>query len=350
MTKPLFSEDSSPTPQPAPAPSRSDTSASSLFEPGSASASHTAPASSPPTAATSSLFEPGSAGSRAPAPSSPSPPHPVAPQPHSLFDAGSASAAPVPPAAPIPLPPAAQPSAPPTLFQPGSEGTPTVRPPAPPAAAPPNAVFIDEEQSWLRKFEQAADQLFPDHDGRQHAEMLIYWRIILPFSVKEISDVADKPIKQAAKLNERLAKLGVQVGQVDVITPLEALSRLIQGKRSLLPWKQEDPNRLEATIKAAEPQLDALLAQIDELAQAARQVEAQLISAYRALQVARTTAPPEYAPALQAREQIVGSSLFSVELINPHLARQQLQLTQWKEDIDRVVYIALPTWRVAQQR
>lgn len=314
-----------------------------------------APAPSPPASAVNPLFG-------ADAPPAPAPAKPAAPATAPLFGADApAAASPPPPSrapsaplfgeqppSPVPAPrPASAPSSP--LFAPGSAGAPS--PPPKPVVREPAPVFRDAEQIWLEKLDQESKRLFPDTTAALYAQMTVTWRALLPFSERAVMELGETELRAAAQCSARIASLAQSAAQLRIAEQLDALAQAMDG--SSRGWfaslRREDPASLVAGIQSAEPRLKALFDDLDEVETALTPARDKLEALHRAVASLATVGEQEWRPALEAKAQLFHHALYSLDLNRAHCTQQRQLFAAWGENIQRLVYLAYPSWKIAKR-
>ncbi|MFC4159394.1 hypothetical protein [Chitinimonas lacunae] len=314
MVKPLFSNDSQP-----PSPATSASTPKPLF------GADPAPAQTPTPVP---LLAP-----------TPAPPR-ATPSPQPLF--GNE-----PPAPPAPQPAPAPRPAPSPLFAPGSAGEP---PPVKPVVRQPAPVFRDAEQIWLEKLDLESKRLFPDTTASVYAQMTVVWRALLPFSERAVLELAESELRSAAQLSSRIASLAQSAAQLRIAEQLDALAQAMDG--SSRGWfaslRREDPASLVAGIQSAEPRLKALFDDLDEVEQSLPPLRERLEAFHQGVACLATIGEQEWRVSLEAKAQLLHHALYNLDLNRAHCTQQRQLFAAWGENIQRLVYLAYPSWKMAK--
>lgn len=291
-----------------------------------------------------------------PTTAAPTTPAPAGPTPLAFSAAPPGPALPTSPsgAAPLAFPSTPGPASPPpaaSLFAPGSAGA---APPPKPVSkeVTPQPVFMDAEQTWLSKLDQAARRLYPDTDSAAHARMLIGWRALLPYSEKAVMMLGDRELKAAALLASRQANAARILAQSPVPNLLERLSKALGGgaKRSWFGTKKpEDPSRIVTDLQAQEPAIQKAFDDNCEAREHTQRLHDDLEAYYQAAQCMLEVGEDTWKASLESRRQLLHQAVYNLELTLAHLQQQERLLLQWREDIQRLVYLIYPTWQMGQQ-
>ncbi len=258
-----------------------------------------------------------------------------------------------PPAPSSPAPVAPRPSTPTSssLFAPGSAGE-TVTKPLPKEVVAPQPVFMDAGQTWLTKLDAAAKKLYPDADAATHARMLIGWRALLPYSEKAVMTLGDRELKGAAMLASQQANAARIIAQSPVPDLLERLSKALSGsaKRSWFGVKKpEDPSKIVTDLQAQEPAIQKAFDDNQDARTNTLKLHSDLLAYYQAADCLSAVGEDTWKPSLSSRGHLLHQSVYNLELTIAHLQQQEKLLLQWREDIQRLVYLVYPTWQMGQQ-
>lgn len=208
---------------------------------------------------------------------------------------------------------------------------------------------MDAEQALLGKLDQVAKKQFPDAQASTHARMLIAWRALLPFSEKNCMLLGDKELKAAAGLAQEHANSARIVGQSPVPDLLDRLSKSMSGaKRGWFSGRKDDPNKLVKDLQAQEEAVQRAFDANQDAGHRAVKLHNDLEAYYQAAECLLVIAEDAWKSPLESRRHLLHQAVYNLELSQAHLQQQEKLLAQWKEDIQRLVYLIYPNWQLGQ--